>query len=451
MGVRSPYGAAAGLDVENPEPLVFGDKLRDAVASGAIEPEVIDRACRRILTTLYRFAAAEDPLLHYSEALVASEPHRMLAREVAEKSAVLLTNDGTLPLTPSSLKSIAVLGRLAAVENTGDFGSSRVRAPYVVTPLEGLKAALPDTVFLTGDEYDLEVAAAAASDADVVIVVVGLTADQEGEFIPGDINLGQMGVPEDLAGAQGNATSTSRGGDRTSLRLPDDQRALIDVAARSGKPVVVVIVAGSAILIDEWSAKAGAILQTFYAGMEAGHALARLLLGVVSPSGKLPFTVAPQEENYPIFDPFADAITYDHFHGYTLADRDGWKPTFPFGHGLSYTRFGYRALRVRKSREAVEVIVDVANNGDCDADEVVQAYVRFPGKAIVRPRRLLRAFRRVNVPAGGRRAVRLRIPLDELRFYDPSARAWRLEPGVHVLSVGGTSDETLQMHEEIAL
>jgi beta-glucosidase len=451
MGVREPYGAAAGLDVENPEPAVFGARLRDAVLSGAIGIEVIDRACRRILATLYRSAAAEDPLQEYSLDLVASEPHRMLAREVAEKSAVLLTNNGTLPLKPEGLKKLAVLGRLSALENTGDFGSSRVRPPYVVTPLQGLQAALPEITVLTGDEADLEAARHAAAAADAVVVVVGFTADEEGEFIPGDINLGQIGIPEELAQAQQNVASASRGGDRTALGLPDAQLALIAAALASGKPVIVVVVAGSAVLMEPWVVRVHAVLQTFYAGMEGGHALARLLLGEASPSGKLPFTVAKREEDYPFFDAFADAIEYGPYHGYTLADRAGWTPRFAFGHGLSYAQFTYRGLKLRRTSDALHAAIDVANTSAFPADEVVQLYVEFPGQVVARPKRLLKAFQRVHLPAGERRSVRLVIPLDGLRWYDPQTRQWQLEPGQYGVLVGGSSNEGSLLRTEVRL
>lgn len=451
LGVRAPYGAAAGLDVENPEPNVFGSRLVEAVRAGSVEPEVVDRACRRILTTLYRFATAEDPLPHYPEALVASAPHRALAREVAEKSAVLLVNDGMLPLAAAKLRKVALLGRLAVIENTGDHGSSRVRAPEVVTPLQGLTAALPDAQILTGDESDLAAASQAAAAADAVVVVVGYTADEEGEFIPGDINLGEMGVPPEVAAAQEKPAEPSRGGDRADLGLPADQIALIDAAAGSGKPVVVVIVSGSAVLLEPWSGKVQAILQTFYAGMEGGHALASLLLGGVSPSGKLPFTIANRAEDYPFFDAFADEIEYGPYHGYTLADRAGWTPHFPFGHGLSYARFGYRALRVRRSGDGLDATVVVSNESGVSADEVVQLYVEFPGQAAERPKRLLKAFRRVHVPAGERRSVRLSVRLDDLRWYDPKTRQWRLETGRHTVAVGGSSHHEALLRADLIL
>jgi beta-glucosidase len=137
-GVHKLYGASAGLDIENPEPLVFGEKLVAAVNEGTVEPEVIDRACRRILRTQLRFAAQQDPLPAYGPELIASEAHRALALEAAQKCAVLLENDGTLPLAKTA--KIAMLGRLAAMENTGDNGSSRVRPTYVVTPCRACSA-----------------------------------------------------------------------------------------------------------------------------------------------------------------------------------------------------------------------------------------------------------------------------------------------------------------------
>jgi beta-glucosidase len=439
LGVRAVYGASAGLDVENPEPQVFGAKLVAAVEVGTVEPEVIDRACTRILSTLYRFAAAEDPLEDYPQTLVAAPAHTALAREVAIKSAVLLKNDAVLPLRAERLGKVAVLGRLADVENTGDHGSSRVRPPYVVTPLAGLRAALGEGVeILTGSEDDLSASRAAAVAADAVVVLVGYTADEEGEFIPGDIDLGQMGVPEEVAAQQEQVAQASRGGDRQALTLPSAQRALIEAATAGGKPVVVVIVAGSAVLPDGWGDQAGAILQTFYSGMEGGDALADLLLGRVSPSGKLPFTVMSRSEDYPFFDPFADEIIYGPYHGYTLADDAGTVPLYPFGHGLSYANFRYRALSVRRAGDALAVTVDVANEGAMDADEVVQVYVGPPGLVPGRPQRLLKAFRRVTVPAGERRSVRLTMPLNSLCWYDP-ANGWRLESGEHRIMAGGSS------------
>ncbi len=439
MGVYQPYGAAAGLDVENPEPRVFGEKLIEAVQNGTVEPEVIDRACRRILTMTYRFACAEDPLPEYGIELVASPAHIALALEAAEKSAVLLKNDGILPISKSS--SVAVLGKLAALENTGDAGSSNVRPPYVITPLAGLTAAVGANRIACGDEDDLPAAKAAAAASDVVIVVVGNTREDEGEFIPGDIALG-ADVPDEL---RAQARAVAIGGDRDQLGLRADQVALIEAAIETGKPVIVVIVAGSAIMVEGWHNKVGAILQTFYAGMEGGTALARLLFGEVSPSGKLPFTLAQSQVDYPFFDKDADAIDYDLWHGYSLFDRSGAAVRYAFGHGLSYAKFTYRALKARVAGDHIEVQVSVTNMGDVTADEVAQIYIGPPGIAVERQKKLLKGFRRVTIAPGETKTVRIDVPLETLKWRDPVAHSWRLESGEYTVFAGGASDRLIEV------
>lgn len=444
FGVYQPYGAAAGLDIENPEPRVFGDKLVAAVEAGTIEPQVIDQACRRILTTQFRFACAEDPLPDYGPDLVACPAHRALALEAAEKSAVLLENDGVLPLSRDKVKRLAVLGKLAVLDNTGDFGSSRVRPPYVVTALEGLRSYVADTVeLLTGDEDDLHAAARAAAQADTVVVVVGYTARDEGEYIPGDISLGQETDAASAQAAEGQrqvaGRSAPRGGDRASLELPPEQVALIEAAAEAGKPLIVVIVAGSAVTVESWHDRAGAILQTSYSGMEGGTALARLLFGELSPSGRLPFTVARDPAHYPFFDRDADRIDYGYWHGYAKFDHEGLKPRYAFGHGLGYTRFGYRALKLRRAGDRIEASVAVTNMGDRAADEIVQLYVGFPGQVQPRAPKALKAFQRVTLAPGDTRIIRLDVPVETLRCRDPVSHGWRLEPGEHRFMVGRSS------------
>jgi beta-glucosidase len=441
-GVYTVQGAAAGLDIENPEPLVWGEKLLAAVENGEIAANVIDKACRRILTTLYHFAAAEDPLPDYAAELVARPEHIAIALEAAEKSAVLLKNDDVLPFT-NGIGTLAVLGRLATIENTGDNGSSRVRPPYVVTPYEGLiraQNAHAISRIVTGDESDLAGAAEVAAAADAIVVVVGYTAQEEGEYIPGDISLGQE-IPE---GAREAARQHSIGGDRDSLSLPADQIALINTATATGKPVVVVIVAGSAVMVEEWQLDAGAILQTFYSGMEGGTALAKLLFGEVSPSGKLPFTVSREAAGYPFFDKDATSITYDLWHGYSLFDRIGKAPRYAFGHGLSYADFTYRALRARVADGRIDVAVSVTNTGSIAADEVVQFYVGAPGKAVERQAKLLKAFVRVSIAPGETKTARASIKFDDLKWRDVDTHGWKLESGEYRVMAGGASDQLIE-------
>lgn len=421
-GVYAPYGAAAGLDIENPEPLKWGKKLFAAVEAGAIEPAVIDTACRRILTTQLDFARRELPLERYDETLVACPAHIALAREAAEKSAVLLENDGALPFAAGT--RLAVLGRLAAVENTGDNGSSKVRAPHVVTALAGLSAV---TEVTHADEGDLDAVVAACADVDAVVCVVGYTARDEGEYIPGDMTLGQDGS----AGAIG--------GDRRDLGLPAPQVAMIEAAAASGKPVVVVIVAGSAVLVEEWRGRANAVLQTFYSGMEGGTALARLLFGVVSPSGKLPFTVARAAADYPFLDIDAARIDYGYWHGYAKFEAEALAPRYHFGHGLSYAHFGYRALQLRREGDRLVANVAVRNAGSMTADEVIQAYIAYPGTVRPRAAKQLHAFARVTLAPGETRMAELAIEIADLRYRDVATHGWRLEAGAHRVLVGPSS------------
>lgn len=445
MGVYDVKGAAAGLDVENPEPRVFGAALIAAVESGAIEQEVVDLACERILRVYYRFACAVDPLPEYGMELVASPAHIRVALEAAEKSAVLLKNDAVLPLDKASIGTLAVLGKLAALDNIGDNGSSKVRPPYVVTPLAGLTAALGAERIVIGDEDDLAGARSAADEADAVVVVVGNTAVDEGEFIPGDIALG-ADIPDEL---RNQARAKTIGGDRDNLGLRAEQIALIEAAVASGKPVIVVIVSGSAMMVEEWHDNAGAILQTFYSGMEGGTALAKLLFGEVSPSGKLPFTVANSAADYPFFDKDADAVTYDMWHGYSLFDRDGKTPRFAFGHGLSYGEFGYSGLTARLDGDHIEMHVSVTNNGTVDADEVVQAYVSFPGAAVERQAKLLKGFKRITVAAGATVPADIDIALDTLKWRDPATHSWRLEAGEYGVHVGGASDRLISVSVQL--
>lgn len=428
MGLYKPYAVAAGLDIENPEPQILGEKLIAAVEAGHVAPFVIDRACRNILRTQYRFACAPDPLTAYLAELVASAEHVALAREAAEKSIVLLENNGVLPLDRSRVRRLAVLGRLASLENTGDMGSSRVRAPHVVTPIEALRAMLGADAIAVGDEDDIDAAVAAARDADAALIVAGYNAREEGEYIPGDITLGQE---SDASGRR-----PAIGGDRLSLDLPARQIALIEAVAATGTPVVVAIVAGSAVLVESWRAQAGAILQTFYSGMEGGAALADILFGNVNPSGRLPFTVARDPADYPFFDRDADRIVYDHWHGYAKLMRDGIEPRYPFGYGLSYTRFARRALRVSASDRAVHVSVTVANVGDRPGDDSILCHVRYPG-SVERWPQALKAFKRVSLQPGETRTIAMTIDLDDLRYRDETAHGWKLESGSHEICISG--------------
>jgi beta-glucosidase len=288
---------------------------------------------------------------------------------------------------------------------------------------------------LTATEDDLAAAAAVARAADAVVVIAGTTAREEGEFIPGDLTLD---ASQSVEGARGPI-----GGDRLDLGLPAHQRALIDVAIASGKPVVVVLISGSAIMVEGWHDRVGAILQTFYSGMEGGTALARLLFGAVSPSGKLPFTLARDAADYPFFDRDADRIDYGYWHGYALFDRSGRPPRYPFGHGLSYTHFGYRKIKARTDGDRINVAVTLANVGGVTATEVVQVYVGAPKGKVERPQKMLRGFARVTLAPGEERTVTIAVPFESLRWRDADTHEWRFDRGEYRLYAGGSSAQVI--------
>jgi beta-glucosidase len=399
-GVRDPVGSlAAGLDIEMPFAQQRARALPDALATGAAAREDVDRAALRILATQVRFAAAvrADPP---PRSVVACDAHRALARTVAARSMVLLRNEGLLPLAPAGLRRLAVVGRLADLPNTGDHGSSDVRAPHVVTPLAGLRAALP------GVEVTTDPGAAASADA--AVVVVGYTHEDEGEFVGSyDPALAALYPPADDPGALDalarvwDAGPQSVGGDRDSLRLhPSDEELILRVAAANPRTVVVVL-AGAAVTAEAWRHEVPAILLAWYPGMEGGHALADVLLGAAEPGGRLPFVVPRDEADLPAFDKNATSVTYDRWHGQRKLDRDGVAPAYPLGFGLSYTRFTVTDVTAGDGL----VSATVTNVGDRAGGHVVQAYACPPERALL-------GFARVELAVGA--TARVEVPLTEL-------------------------------------
>ncbi|HXC49977.1 MAG TPA: glycoside hydrolase family 3 C-terminal domain-containing protein [Candidatus Limnocylindrales bacterium] len=409
-GLRDPIGSVgAGLDIEMPFRQQRVRALPAALADGRLRIEDVDAAAIRIVRTVLRFDAAT-PDAAPDPALLAGDAHRALARRVAAEAIVLLRNESVdaepvLPLRAASLRRIAVFGRLADVANLGDGGSSNVHPPSVVTPLAGLRAALPHVEW-TGD-------AAGADVADLAIVVVGFTCDDEGEFTGGFSSelAALMPPPPDesawtkLGEAGQQKLAMAPGGDRDSLRLrSEDEELILRIAALQPRTIVLVM-GGSAVLVEPWIENVAAALQVWYPGMEGGHAIADVLTGAVNPCGRLPFAVPTDESHLPHFDPDASEIRYDGWHGQWLLDRDGHAARFPFGFGLSYSRFSIESAAVesggRQSHAPPEIVVQVANTGSTSGSTVV-FFFRIDGLS----RRRLFAFRKVRLDAGARSTVR---------------------------------------------
>jgi beta-glucosidase len=429
----------AGLNVEMPLSKIYTKKvIKAALESGEITLEDIERLILPTLKTRLKYAFAEDSM-EYDLSLVANREHVQLAREAAEKGMVLLKNDDVLPFSPDRGKEVAIIGHLADVENTGDQGSSNATAPYVVTPYEGLRGyheGLGNQVILD-DGSDPERARELARRADQVILVVGYTFEQEGEYLVSTENMKESAAAGKLIGEKG------KGGDREDLNLMERDRTLIDTLAGTNDNLVVVYIGGSGIDMSAWDDKVPAILFAWYAGMEGGTALARVLYGDANPSGKLPFAVPRDSNDYPHFTPYTENITYDYYHGYTLFDKKGIEVAYPFGFGLSYTSYSYDNLRVLtpqlSSGDTLRVQVDVTNNGEMAGEEVAQMYVGFANSAVDRPVKLLRDFDKVALQPGETRTVTLDVPVKELAWYNPEDREWQTEAMPYEVYVGGSS------------
>jgi beta-glucosidase len=464
-GVRDTKKAIeAGLDIEMPMPIHYNRRLLEAVENGEIEETVIDAAVLHVLRTQLVFENSPDPI-EYTPGLVAHPDHIALAREAAEKSMVLIKNEGSILPFDKQVKRVLVLGKLAAKENTGDHGSSRIFAPYVITPLEGVRAYLADDVEVIHlDESAIEQAKQLAPQVDCVIIVAGNDYHDEGEAIsPGGLEeftkpilegYKNMGMPlkaqlmklgikfqaDQFTGDDGGFV----GGDRGSLSLKSAEVAMIKAVAGLNPNIVITLICGSMIMIDDWAEKIPAVIYGWYSGMEGGNALARLLFGDVNPSGKLPFTIPSDTSHLAYFSSTDKTIVYDLYHGYTLLDRNGHKPDYPFGFGLSYTRYAYTDLKVEDVGSAVNVSVMVTNSGDRDGEEIVQVYSGMMNSKIERQKKLLKGFEKVAIKSGESRLVKIQVAKDDLRYYDMGEDQWVLEPGTYRVMVGPHSgDEVL--------
>ncbi len=450
FGMRDARKAAlAGQDIEMPFGLLFPRDLKGLSERGEVPLQRVDDAALRILRQQTRFGQGRNPR-DYGPEVVGCEAHRRLAREAAEKSIVLLKNDGGL-LPLRDVRRLAVFGRLADTPNTGDGGSSNTRPPYVVTPLEGLRAALADRVDLAYDAgADPAGAAAVAREADAALVVVGYTHADEGEYIPPDIFVDFLPTfpppdAEHRAFAErirrGSIdTAMPLGGDRERLSLDPRDEALIQAVCSANPRTIVAIMAGSAVITEAWRNRAKAVLMLWYPGQEGGHALAGVVMGEVNPSGKLPCTFPARAEDLPFFDRNATKIVYDLWHGYRKLERDGAAPAFPFGFGLSYTTFDYAGLKLARTEltasDTLEATVEVTNAGAVPGEEVVQLYVATQGSEVERAPKELKAFARVALGPGERRMVRLSVPAADLAYFDAAASSWIVEPITYAAIVG---------------
>src|SRR5687767_6963415 len=428
----------AGVDVDMVSRIYF-NKLAPLVRSGRVAMRDVDAAVRRVLRAKYDLGLFADPF-RYSDTtrerqmLLAAE-HRAAARDLARKAIVLLRNEGrTLPLS-KSLGTIAVIGSLAtdARSSIGNW-SAAGRPEEGVTVLDGIRRAVPAGTRVvyargadsaTADTSGFAEAVRVAREAEAVVLVVGEHQEQSAEA-----------------------------NNRASIGLPGAQEGLVRAVRATGKPVVVVLMGGRPLAIASIAETVPAIMHAWYLGTEMGNAVADVLFGDANPSGKLPVSMARTAGQVPLY--------YNHKNTgrppvanqkYTSKYIDvPWTPLYPFGHGLSYTTFAYRNLRLSaptmRPGDTLVVSVDVANTGDRAGAEVVQLYIRDEVGSLTRPVKELRGFRRITLRAGESQSVSFALGSKDLAFHD-AALDLVVEPGFFRVYVGSSSERVEEARFEL--
>jgi beta-glucosidase len=426
-------GLKAGVDMDM-ESYCYQETLATAVRDGRVSESELDEAVRRILQAKFRLGLFDNPYkncdVNREQHDILTAEHRRMAREVAQRSIVLLKNeDHVLPLR-KDLKSVAVIGPLAD-DTAAPLGpwKQNGRPEDVISVLSGVKAKLSagtSVLYAKGCEVEgsskptIEEAAEIAKKVDAVIMVVGETADMSGE-----------------------------GASRSSLNLPGDQEELVRAMLALGKPLVVVLMNGRPLAIPWIAANVPAIVETWFLGVECGNAVADVLFGDVNPSGKLPATFPRAVGQLPVY--------YNHKNTGRPADdhqRNTSRymdlpstPLYPFGYGLSYTSFSYSQLQLGSTRmeagDSVVVSVVVKNTGNCQGEEVVQLYIRDEVGSVTRPVKELKGFQRISLAPGQSQRVSFTLTPEQLKFYDCSMR-WSVEPGKFKVYVGPDSAEGLE-------
>ena len=447
LGEAAAAALEAGLDVELPTVHAFGEPLVRAVIDGRVDEAVIDRALLRVLIQKVELGLLDDPAAPpaagAAKGTIDLDPaeNRALARRIAEQAIVLLHNDGTLPLAaparvavigPTAADPLAVLGCYAFPTHVGVHHPESGLGIELPTLVEALRAEFPAAEItlaagtsIDGGETDgIADAVALAASADLVVLALG-----------------------DRAGLFGRGTS-GEGCDAETLDLPGAQAALLEAVLDAGTPTVLTLLAGRPYVLGTAPERAAGIVQTFFPGEEGTRALAAILAGRVNPSGRLPVSVPAT--------PGAQPSTY---LASTLARRNevsNIDPTarYPFGHGLGYTSFAWRDLRVEAAEAStageVRLSLTVKNTGERAGAEIVQLYLHDPVASVVRPVQRLVGFRRVELEPGASVRLSVEVPADLAAFTGRDGRRI-VEPGSLVLSFGRSSaDLPLQARVDLA-
>lgn len=427
----------AGVDMDM-QGGVYQAHLADLVKNEKVSVAQIDESVRRILRMKYLLGLFEDPY-RYSDPqrekdVVMSKEHLAAARDISRKSIVLLKNEGnTLPIKKNT-KSIAVIGPLADSKRNM-IGSWSAAGDYTkaVTLLEGIKAAVPSTtkvLYAKGANINddttkwIDEAVKVARTADVVILAIGEDAQMSGE-----------------------AAS------RSSIDLPGVQLELAKALKKTGKPIVAVLMNGRPLTINWLDENIPSILETWFLGTQAGHAIADVIFGDYNPSGKLPVTFPRSVGQIPIYYNNKNTGRPRTDQKYTSKYLDiSNEPLYPFGYGLSYTNFTYSNLVVGKPTykmdETVKVTVTVSNSGKFAGEEVVQLYIRDLVGSVTRPVKELKGFKKIQLEPGKSQQVQFELTKEELAFYTRDMN-FEVEPGNFKVFVGSNSRDVLEADFEL--
>ncbi|GGN69207.1 glycosyl hydrolase [Actinoplanes lobatus] len=442
-GEAGALALAAGIDVELPDTIGYGDELVARVRRGEVPEELVDRAARRLLTQKAELGLLDDGWTPEASVAAAgtvtldSAENRRLARELAERSIVLLDPGTVLPLTGPDRTGpgrIAVIGPCA--DDASTFLGCYAFPNHVLPRYPGVEAgiAMPSAAESVRAEFpDAEIAYAkgCAVDGDDRSGFAGAVA----AAAAADVCLAFVG---DLAGLFGRGTS-GEGCDAADLRLPGVQGELLDAVLATGTPVVVVVVSGRPYALGDLDGRAAALVQAFMPGEEGGPAIAGVLSGRVQPSGRLPVQIPRTPGGQP--GTYLQPRLGAEHTGVSNLDPT---PMFPFGHGRSYTSFTVGDLRISESRVPTDagftVTVRVRNTGDRDGAEVVQLYLADPVAQVTRPVRQLAGFQRVELAAGAAADVTFAVHTDRTAFTGRDMRRL-VEPGELRILVGTSAGD----------
>ena len=413
------------------------ERLRDCRAS----MEVLDDKVRRVLRLNLRTAMNPDKPF----GSLNSPEHNDVARRIAGEGIVLLKNeDNVLPIDLDKTSKILVVGENAIKKMTVGGGSSSLKAQDECTPIVGLLEAVGDKaeiVYQRGYVGDL---LRSYNEVDTGIDLTDsrtedqLIADAVFEAKDADVVLF-------FGGLNKADYQDSEARDRVSMALPYAQDKVIEALAAVNGNIVVLIVSGNAVGMP-WIEKVDGVVETWYLGSQAGHAMADVLLGKVNPSGKLPFTFPVKLEDngaHALNAYHKDSLTVEYregvFVGYRWAEKNDIKPLFAFGHGLSYTTFEYGKATCRRDGKGFKISVDVTNTGDRGGKEVVQLYIGDDESSLERPVKELKGFKKVSLRPGQTEKVTFEVSEDMLKYYDPARGGWVLEEGSFTAYVGASS------------